>query len=104
MIVGEHERSDASAGTGSCRTPILQRGLGIDLNLRGVSPNDPATLIGADERQNFPVLTSADAAARSQGTLNSTPNTTFRLEFFANSVADPSGARRGRALPGQPRT
>ncbi len=73
-------------------------GLGIDLlPLPGVTPNDagdPDT--GGNLLQNFPVLTGAylypGPNGRATGTLNSTPSTTFTLEFFANAAGDPEGA------------
>ena len=55
----------------------------------GITPNDPGDAdSGPNNLQNFPVLTSVTSMAGCalvQGTLNSTPNTTFRLEFFANN-------------------
>ena len=33
-----------------------------------------------------------------QGTLNSSPNTSFILEFFANDVANPSGFGEGQTF------
>ena len=58
-------------------------------------PNDVGDADGgANNRQNFPVLSSVTVASGNTtitGTLNSTPNTTFRLELFANPAADPSG-------------
>jgi hypothetical protein len=47
--------------------------------------------VGPNEMQNFPVLTRApvsDGVATVSGTLISTPNRTFRLEFFANAACD----------------
>ena len=79
--------------------------LGIDLDLFGfthvgVLPNDPGDGdTGSNNFQNFPVLTSATTGGV-EGTLNSTPNTTFRLEFFANSVCDPSGFGEGETFLG----
>ena len=49
--------------------------------------------------QNFPVLTSATASNGNitlSGTLNSIPNTTFRVEFFDNTALDPSGNGEGQ--------
>jgi CSLREA domain-containing protein len=74
-------------------------GLGIDLALAGVTANDPGdTDIGANDLQNFPALTSAASGGgviSLRGTLNSTPGTTFALEFFSNSACDPSGHGEG---------
>ena len=79
--------------------------LGIDLGGDGVTPNDagdPDT--GPDNLQNFPVLTSATPApgpaTTVQGTLNSTPGTAFRIEFFSNSACDPSGNGEGTTFLG----
>ena len=81
-------------------------GLGIDLNRDGVTPNDilpgdPDT--GPNNLQNFPVLTSVSSSGGTttiNGTLNSTPNTTFRIEFFANDMLDPSGNGEGQIFLG----
>jgi trimeric autotransporter adhesin len=81
--------------------------LGINLNgsLDGftgpVTPNDPGDGDGdANGLQNFPVLTSASAGSSTTvvGTLNSTPNTTFRIEFFASDAADPTGFGEGQTF------
>ena len=89
-------------------------GLGIDLfefdsatnmtGLVGVTPNDTGdTDSGANNLQNFPVLTSALSSGGTttvQGTLNSTSSTQFTLEFFSNSACDASGNGQGAALVG----
>lgn len=78
--------------------------LGIDIEADGVTPNDAGDGdTGANDLQNFPDITSAFTTAGNTtiaGTLNSTPNTQFRLEFFANSVADPSGFGEGQLFVG----
>ena len=63
-------------------------GVGIDLGGDGVTPNDPFDGdAGANNLQNFPLLTAASAGSTIiQGTLGSAPNTTYRLEFFINSI------------------
>ena len=93
------------SGTGN---PILTNsifsngGLGIDLGPTGVTLNDPGDGdSGANNLQNFPVLNSANAAGTSttiQGTLNSTANTLFRIEFFASQVSNPSGFGEGQTF------
>ncbi|HZY85142.1 MAG TPA: right-handed parallel beta-helix repeat-containing protein [Gemmataceae bacterium] len=79
-------------------------GLGIDLGGNGVTPNDSAGHVGPNNYQNFPVLT-AVAAGTGGGTdvsftLDSTPSTAFRVEFFANAAADPSGFGEGQTFLG----
>ena len=78
-------------------------GLGIDLGTNGVTPNDTGDAdTGANNLQNFPVLTSAtrDASTTIGGTLNSTANTEFRIEFFSNATCDPSGHGEGEQFLG----
>ena len=75
-------------------------GLGIDLGGDGVTPNDAGDAdTGPNGRQNFPVLRIAltnTGSTANQGTLDSTPNTSFRIEFFSSPKADPSGYGEGR--------
>jgi Bacterial Ig domain/RTX calcium-binding nonapeptide repeat (4 copies) len=83
-------------------------GLGIDLALdpngaNGVTPNDLGDAdTGPNNLQNFPVLSSVVPGASTQiaGTLNSTPNTTFTLDFYASAAADPSGYGEGERYLG----
>jgi hypothetical protein len=83
-------------------------GLGIDLITNalqtGVTPNDPLdTDTGGNELQNFPVLQSAaiaGATLRVVGALNSTPASTFSVEFFASPRCDPSGFGEGQDFLG----
>jgi titin len=67
-------------------------GMGIDLADNRVTANDAADAdAGENNRQNFPILTSAATSAAGtavSGVLNSTPNTTFFIDFYANSPAD----------------
>jgi CSLREA domain-containing protein len=74
--------------------------LGIDLSPRGVQPNDAGDADrGANELQNYPVLTSASGNTIA-GTFNSAANTSFRLELFANREPDPSGNGEGERFLG----
>ena len=77
-------------------------GLGIDLIPNGVTLNDSGDGdAGANNLQNFPVLTSAASGSTNiVGTLNSTANTTFRLEFFPNAACDPTGYGEGENFLG----
>jgi hypothetical protein len=74
-------------------------GLGIDLGNSGVTANDLNDAdTGANNLQNFPVITTVSSNASSTtilGNLNSTPNTTFQLDFYSNSAVDPSGNGEG---------
>lgn len=68
-------------------------GLGIDLDFDFVvTDNDPGDSdAGANDRQNFPVLTDATinpANTLIQGVLNSRPAVTYQLDFFANVFPD----------------
>lgn len=76
--------------------------LGIDLGNWeiGVTPNDPGDGdTGPNGFQNYPVLDSAfwagSGAMQVNGVLNSSPNATYHLEFFANAVCDSSGHGEG---------
>ncbi len=94
-----------SSGTGNAilgNSIFSNGGLGIDLGQDGVTLNDTGDAdTGANNLQNFPVLTSATSGSTTiEGTLNSTANTTFRLEFFSSSSCDPSGNGEGETFPG----
>jgi hypothetical protein len=73
--------------------------LGIDISNSGVNANDAGDVDGGpNNRQNFPLITSVVPAAGQTtitGTLDSTPNTTFILDFYANAVCDSSGNGEG---------
>ncbi len=78
--------------------------LGIDLAPRGVNPNDAdAQDTGPNQLQNFPVILSATSSSTGTtvgGTLTSTPETTFRVQLFANGACDPSGYGEGERYLG----
>ncbi|MEK6301734.1 MAG: C25 family cysteine peptidase [Acidobacteriota bacterium] len=75
-------------------------GLGIDLGANGVTANDLGDAdSGPNNLQNFPVLTAAVKDGGNlilQGLLNSTPSSTFTVEFFANSACDASNHGEGQ--------
>jgi hypothetical protein len=84
-------------------------GLGIDLFVVfdgpcGITDNDECdTDIGPNNLQNYPVLTSVTSGGGITtilGTLNSAPNTTFRIEFFDNHQCHPSGNGSGETFIG----
>jgi hypothetical protein len=82
----------------------LVHDLGIDLGHNGVTANDAGDGdTGPNNLQNYPVLTSAATVGQNtsvQGTLNSTPGTTFRIEFFENASCNPSGFGEGEIYKG----
>jgi len=100
VTVADNARNNAILGN-SLRS---NQQYGIDLGNNGVTPNDPRDLdAGPNDLQNFPVITSATAEAggvSARGTLDSTPNSRFRLEFFLTQVPDPSGAGEGGRFAG----
>jgi uncharacterized repeat protein (TIGR01451 family)/CSLREA domain-containing protein len=78
-------------------------GLGINLGNDGVTANDSSGHVGPNNLQNFPVITAVSSAGSRTtvaGTLNSTPTTTFRLEFFASDAADASSFGEGQVVLG----
>lgn len=79
-------------------------GLGIDLGPTGVTPNDSGDFdTGANNLQNFPVLTSATSDENGttiDGSLSSGANNSFIIEFFSNDACDPSGFGEGKDFLG----
>ncbi|HEU4479605.1 MAG TPA: SBBP repeat-containing protein, partial [Pyrinomonadaceae bacterium] len=73
--------------------------LGIDLGGNGPTVNDPTdTDTGPNLLQNFPVLTSVQTSSgntRIQGSLKSTPNTTFQIDFYSSAALDTPGNGEG---------
>lgn len=75
-------------------------GLGIDLHMPNTTANDaddPDT--GANNQQNFPVITLAESNGTIQGTLDSTASTTFAVDFYGNTAADGANSE-GRTFLG----
>lgn len=79
-------------------------GLGIDLGTDGVTLNDLGDGdSGPNNLQNFPrvaTVTVTGGNVAISGFLNSRPNTTYQIEFFANDAADPSGFGEGQTFLG----
>ena len=77
-------------------------GLGIDLNCDGVTPNHVGSATGPNNLQNFPVLSDVVVGTQTKvgGSLNSLPNATYTLDFYANAAADPSGYGQGQRYLG----
>lgn len=86
-------------------------GLGIDLGPTGAATNDAGdTDTGANNLQNYPVLTAvtfSGGKATVTGTINTLPNATVLLDFFANPIAAREGwqaltQRDDGGTPGDP--
>ncbi len=75
--------------------------LGIDLANNGATLNDSGDGdTGPNALQNFPVLTTAtttSAGTTMVGTLNSTANTTYRIEFFSSQDGAQNSSGYGEA-------
>ncbi len=74
-------------------------GLGIDLSIDGVSTNDTGDAdSGANNLQNFPVLTSATGNFKITilGNLNSLPSRQYTIDFYFNPSKDQSNYGEGR--------
>jgi hypothetical protein len=88
---------------------IYGNGFGIDLYSNPpppyVTPNDPGDGdTGPNTLQNFPVLASARSVGGTTtitGTLNSTPNQSFTVEFFSSPSCDGSGYGQGQTYLGK---
>jgi hypothetical protein len=90
------------AGTGNAirGNSIFSNGfLGIDLGGNFVTVNDSTDSdTGPNLLQNFPLLTSVQTSGgntRIQGSLKSTPNTTFQIDFYSNAALDIPGNGEG---------
>ncbi len=78
--------------------------LGINLAFDGVLENDPGDAdAGSNRGQNFPILTDAIASGTSitiEGSLQSEPDRTYTIDFFANGLCDASGNGEGAQFLG----
>jgi CSLREA domain-containing protein len=89
---------DATAGGGNRVThnAIRSNGrFGIEIAPDGSNANDAGDLdTGPNDRQNYPVLTSALVSAVQtdvEGTLNSEPSKTYTIDFYASRECDSQG-------------
>ncbi len=74
---------------------------GVDLNVTANDDGDADT--GANNQQNYPLVTSVSVAGGNLtigGTLNSTADTAFALDFFVNDAPDASGYGGGQTYLG----
>jgi len=105
-VIAFNGSSGVLISVGAARNAILSNriyanaGLGIDLGGDGVTPNDPDDSdTGENALLNYPVLAFAapgDGDLVVAGTLNSTSNAGFTLQFFAGPECDPSGYGEGQ--------
>jgi hypothetical protein len=100
------DTSVTSVGNSILNNAIFSNvGLGIDLRNNGVTLNDLQDPdLGPNRLQNFPTLLSATrngSTVTINFALNSLPSITFRLQFFNNLVADPSGFGEGQQFLGE---
>jgi hypothetical protein len=85
------DASGNSFGNSILGNSIYDNGsLAIDLGEDGVTPNHPGgSTTGPNHLQNYPVLqppvANGDGSFTLSGTLNASPNHTFRIEFFASA-------------------
>jgi len=84
------QRSQNAGAQAAPQAAVTPSFLAIDLGADGITPNDPKDAdTGANDLQNFPVVSSATTAGGTTaiaGTLNSNPNSDFRVEFYSESV------------------
>lgn len=105
-IAVDVDPSAATVGnTFSANAVFGNGGVAIDLGSDGATPNDPLDAdAGPNRFQNFPVLAPTTGPVYGvrvvSGTLESTPNRTFRIEFFAGLPGGPGGVPLGSVVVG----
>jgi CSLREA domain-containing protein len=107
-VIGFNTGAGIAIGGLSVRNEIRRNsvfsngGLGIDLGGSGVTANDAGDAdTGPNDLQNFPVISSVTSGGGSttiQGTLNTTPNSSVLIEFFASAACDASGNGEGQTF------
>ena len=105
-----HNSGDGITVTSGINNAILSNNiyengdLGIDLDPNGVTANDVNDAdSGANNLQNYPELVAVYPDGSNtivEGTLDSTANTAFTVQFFSNAVCDPSGHGEGETFLG----
>lgn len=76
-------------------------GIGIDLGTPGKNANDAGDAdTGPNDLQNKPTLSSANTSKFITGTLTSTPNTAFTVDFYLNLSTDVGNQSQGRIWVG----
>lgn len=94
-IGAESDNDLAGTGNAVLGNQIFHNGYGIDIDPTGINENDALDAdTGPNNLQNAPVLTYVNIGSGDthiQGTLETTANTTCRIEFFANDGLDANG-------------
>ena len=94
--------SDVSTGDAVLQNAIYGNArLAIDLGDDGVTLDDSEGHSGPNRFQDFPILSSLitnNGTTTIDGSLAGSPNTTYRVEFFSNAAADPSGYGQGQSF------
>jgi hypothetical protein len=101
VTVGAAATDDCNGDAILGNSIVANAKLGIDLGNDGVTLNDSMGHSGPNLFQDFPVLTSAltfNGSTTITGTLSGSPGTTYRVEFFSNAAADPSGYGQGQTF------
>ncbi len=97
---------DTSAGTGNMirlNSIFSNQGLGIGLGGNVVTPISATPVTGPNNYENYPVIntvTGGGGMTTVTGTLQSTANTTFTLDFYTLSSSNASGYGEGRYVLG----
>jgi hypothetical protein len=103
LTTGNTYRGNSIFSNGTLASPFTSS-LGIDLGPAGPTANDAGDAdTGANNLQNFPIITSVVAGGSStnvKGSLNSSASSSFNLDFYRNSACDPSGNGEGEHLIG----
>jgi hypothetical protein len=104
LYAGVRVRDASTNNAIRCNSIFGNGSLGIDLGGTGVTSNDPCDSdAGGNNLQNFPVLTEAVSGAGTvvSGSLNSSPGSSFTLQFYASPDCDPSGHAQGKWFLGE---
>jgi hypothetical protein len=110
LVTDTSDSGQATSGNAVVGNAIYANGgFGINLLAAGefwntVTPNDPLDAdTGPNGLQNFPVITNvtlSGTTALVRGTLDSTPDSGFSIDFYANAAPDPSGHGEGQTYLG----
>lgn len=99
LIVGNSSFGNAALGINNCAD--YDEGSLTCLDATAVTPNDSDDPdAGANNLQNYPVVTGVSDATTVDGSLDSLASSDFTLDFYASSECDPSGHGEGQTYLG----